>query len=262
MASYMKQAQWLAVAVLVASGCASTESSKQAKELTAKSVAKSTPTSPHDKEQMLPDVPKPIPTTTDGYLDATKIDLSGTPGTTRQQRQAAEVFLSRTIKELPRWADFQTAIDDGFVTLDRGIVGVEHMMHWDWINDGRTFDPTYPESLVYAVDRTTGKRTLEAAMFFLPDGVTLDNAPTKFGSLVQFHVHADLCFVRGETTQLLGLLAPPADCPYGSERLPNAMMHAWIVPNACGPFAALEGIGGGTTKSGIKQCDHAHGSAP
>ena len=206
-------------------------------------------------------LPKPVPVASNGYYDATRVDLGGTPGTTRAQQTAAEDLLRRAIRTLPRWADYATAVKDGFVSLDGGIVGVDHMMHWDWINDGRDFDPAHPESLVYKVGEN-GKRTLEAAMFFLPDGVTLDNPPSTFGPLVQFHVHGNLCFTPSRERHLGGFAEPPKECAPGTERLANPMMHVWIVPNACGPFAALEGIGGGNTKSGTHACDHAHGSSP
>jgi hypothetical protein len=40
------------------------------------------------------------------------------------------------------------------------------------------------------------------------------------------------------------------------------MIHVWIRKHECGPFAALEGIGGGQIKDGeTKLCDHAHGGA-
>jgi hypothetical protein len=39
------------------------------------------------------------------------------------------------------------------------------------------------------------------------------------------------------------------------------MIHVWIVPHRCGPFAALEGVGGGQIKAGEERlCDHAHGA--
>jgi hypothetical protein len=39
------------------------------------------------------------------------------------------------------------------------------------------------------------------------------------------------------------------------------MVHVWITPHPCGPFAALEGIGGGQIKAGeTRLCDTAHGS--
>jgi hypothetical protein len=34
----------------------------------------------------------------------------------------------------------------------------------------------------------------------------------------------------------------------------------WVVPHGCGPFATLEGVGGGTLSDGEERaCDHAHG---
>jgi hypothetical protein len=39
------------------------------------------------------------------------------------------------------------------------------------------------------------------------------------------------------------------------------MIHVWIVPHRCGPFAALEGVGGGQINEGEERlCDHAHGA--
>ena len=39
------------------------------------------------------------------------------------------------------------------------------------------------------------------------------------------------------------------------------MIHVWITPHECGPFAALEGVGGGQVTEGEERsCDHAHGS--
>ena len=40
-----------------------------------------------------------------------------------------------------------------------------------------------------------------------------------------------------------------------------AMIHVWIVPHECGPFAALEGIAAGSILKGEERwCDHTHGS--
>ena len=39
------------------------------------------------------------------------------------------------------------------------------------------------------------------------------------------------------------------------------MIHVWITPTPCGPFAALDGIAGGQVPEGeAVLCDHAHGS--
>ena len=38
------------------------------------------------------------------------------------------------------------------------------------------------------------------------------------------------------------------------------MLHVWITPHPCGPFAALEGVGAGQIKEGeTRLCDTAHG---
>ena len=38
------------------------------------------------------------------------------------------------------------------------------------------------------------------------------------------------------------------------------MIHVWITPHRCGPFAALEGVGAGQIVEGEERlCDHAHG---
>jgi hypothetical protein len=39
------------------------------------------------------------------------------------------------------------------------------------------------------------------------------------------------------------------------------MIHVWITPHPCGPFAALEGVGAGSILPGEQRlCDHAHGA--
>ena len=39
------------------------------------------------------------------------------------------------------------------------------------------------------------------------------------------------------------------------------MIHVWIAPNECGPFAALDGIGAGQVAPGeTVLCDHVHGA--
>ena len=39
------------------------------------------------------------------------------------------------------------------------------------------------------------------------------------------------------------------------------MIHVWITPHECGPFAALDGIGGGQVPDGETiLCDDAHGA--
>ncbi len=123
----------------------------------------------------------------------------------------------------------------------------------------RRLDPDRPESLVWDIDRSTGKRTLAAAMFMAKPGVTLDNVPDIGGALTQWHVHDNLCF--NDQGKVGGLTNAEGQCGEGlSKGSEIPMIHVWIRPHECGPFAALEGIGGGTIPEGeTRLCDHAHG---
>ena len=194
----------------------------------------------------------------DGSFDPNKIDLSGVPGVTTEETGRAEVLLRNTLLELPQWADPAKAEAAGFQSIQDGGTGDEHLIHWDWIDDNTIFDPNHPEALVYST--RTGKRVLEAAMYILPKQYTLDNAPDVGGPLTQFHIHDNLCFTPPPAPRVAGFTAPGQPCRSGLVNFnPNAMVHVWLKPNRCGPFAALEGIGGGTIKAGeTRSCDHSH----
>jgi hypothetical protein len=181
--------------------------------------------------------------------DPTKpLDLGGVEGVTPEQQAAAENLIAITLWRLPQWSDPK-------------VTGYEHLIQWDWINDDDILDPERPESLVYRVDRD-GSRTLEAAMYMLPQGNTLDAVPELGGKLTQWHIHDNLCFSPGEAPKVRGLTGAGGGCPAGLVKLDAVpMIHVWIVPHRCGPFAALEGVGGGQIKEGEERlCDHAHGA--
>ena len=62
--------------------------------------------------------------------------------------------------------------------------------------------------------------------------------------------------ILARMTSADGTCAPPL--VKGEE---SPMIHVWIVPHPCGPFAALEGLAAGQVKEGEERwCDHAHGS--
>jgi hypothetical protein len=194
--------------------------------------------------------------------DPTKpIDLGGVEGVTPEQQAAAENLVAITLWRLPQWSDPKVAEAAGFQSIGDGLTGYEHLVQWDWINDGVILDPERPESLVYRVDRD-GTRTLEAAMYMLPQGETLDTVPELGGKLTQWHIHDNLCFSPGEAPKVRGLTGAGGGCRAGLVKLdPVPMIHVWIVPHRCGPFAALEGVGAGQIKEGEERlCDHAHGA--
>ena len=208
----------------------------------------------------------PLKYTKSGIIDVRHIDLTGVSGVTKQQAKVAKQLLVSTIKTLPKWSDPAAATADGFQSIGDGLTGEEHFLHWDWINDNTIFDPTHPESLVYHVDRKTGVKQLEAAMYILPDKYTLTNPPKKYTSnLVQYHEHDNLCFGPATATagpQVRGLTRPDGTCGtmFGQQLTkfnPNIQVHVWIRANECGPFASLLGVGAGQIESGQQRsCVH------
>lgn len=198
--------------------------------------------------------------------DPTKpIDLGGVEGVTPEQQARAENLIAVSLLRLPRYAEPATAEADGFHSIGDAATGDEHYVNWSYLNDDKILDPDYPESLVYQV--RNGEKTLVAAMFMMPEGSSLDTVPDVGGKLTQWHVHADLCFTDDPVAPRLafggGLVtAPEEPCRPPLQKRGNVpMIHVWIVPHECGPFAALEGLGGGQIKPGEERlCDHAHGS--
>jgi hypothetical protein len=195
--------------------------------------------------------------------DPTKpIDLSGVAGVTPEQQAFAENLVAVTVVRLPQWADPAVAEAAGFHSIGDADSGHEHYVNWDWIDDDVWLDPDAPESLVYE-PQPDGSKKLVSAMYMLPRDVTLDDVPDYGGTLMQWHVHDDLCMTNDPVApQVEGDTRPDGTCRRPLVKLPEwAMIHVWIVPHECGPFASLEGIGAGSIEAGESRwCDHAHGS--
>jgi hypothetical protein len=196
------------------------------------------------------------------YDPTQPIDLSGIDGVTPEQQAFAENLVATTLVRLPQWSDPAVAEAAGFHSIGDAVTGHEHYIQWDWINDDVVLDPDAPESLVYE-PQPDGSKKLVSAMFMLPDDTALDEVPEWGGQLMQWHVHNDLCFTADPVApQVAGLRAPNGTCAAPLVAKPPApMIHVWITPHPCGPFAALEGVGAGAIKPGEERwCDHAHGS--
>jgi hypothetical protein len=191
------------------------------------------------------------------------IDLSGTPGVTPQQQAKAENLVAVTLVRLPaKWADYKAAEAAGFHSIGDALTGFEHYINWDWINDDVTLDPDHPESLVYQ-PQPDGSKKLVSAMYMLPDSVTLDKVPDIGGALMQWHIHDNLCFTDDPVApKVAGVIGAGGTCSAPLKKFrPAPMIHVWIVPHTCGPFAALEGVGAGQILAGQQRlCDHQHGN--
>ena len=211
-----------------------------------------------DGQATLSTAPAAVPTKP--YDPTQPIDLGGVPGVTPEQQARAENEVAITVMRLPQWADPATAEAAGYHSIGDGITGFEHYINWADLTDGHILDPDHPEALVYRVTGATKK--LESAMYMLPPGSTLDTVPDLGGALTQWHIHDNLCFTDDAAPRVVGLTNGDGSCTPPTVKLqPVPMIHVWIVPQPCGPFAALEGVGAGQVKAGEqKACDHVHGS--
>jgi hypothetical protein len=193
------------------------------------------------------------------------VDLSGVPGVTPAQQHSAEALVTRTIERLPQFADYLTSEVQGWHSIgdDLGPGSFEHFINWPLIDDGRTLDPDHPEALVYQV-QPDGTKRLAAAMYLLGSTSTFDDVPDVGGALVQWHIHNNICLGGAVNAwRYTAIVGPDQPCPPGDHRFPPTapMLHVWIMPTQCGPFAALEGIAGGQIEAGeTRLCDTAHGT--
>jgi hypothetical protein len=185
------------------------------------------------------------------------IDFSGIEGVTPRQQAWAENVVGATLLLLPQWADPEYALANGFHSIGDGFTGTEHFINDENIDDPSIFDPAKPESLVW--DTTSGERRLVAAMYMLERGTPLEDAPNLGGNLMQWHIHNNLCYTP--SGQVVGITNGDGECPPGLILPePTPMVHVWLEPQACGPFSALEGIGGGQINEGEEVlCNEAHG---
>ncbi|MFD3506254.1 hypothetical protein [Nocardia sp. NPDC058666] len=198
--------------------------------------------------------------------DPTKpIDLSGVSGVTAEQQARATNLVRSTLDGLPAFADVNSVAALGFRSIGDSATGYEHYINMSYIRDNNFLDPAHPESLVYRVDGPN--RTLVSAMY-IANGKKIDD-PTLVdfgGSLMQWHVHENLCWKMGDTGPVVaGVLDDQGNCPPNSVNpgSGNPMVHVWIAPHECGPFAALEGHGAGQASADGRRtdtCTHDHGS--
>jgi hypothetical protein len=172
------------------------------------------------------------------------IDFGGVPGVTHEQQARAEALVASTLRDLPQFADVTKIGALGFTSIGDAGSGFEHYISSAYLRDNSFLNPNKPESLVYRVDGE--KRTLVAAMFAdtklsLTDPKLIDWG----GPLMQWHVHKDLCWSLAQI--VVGVTDEAGNCPAGSINAGAAipMVHVWIAPNECGPFAALDGRSAG-----------------
>ena len=171
---------------------------------------------------------------------------------TDDQMQAAADLIVSTKTATLQYADVKVAEANGYRSIGDGFTGVEHFVNRDYMSDTDVLDPDKPESLVYRVnpDKT---REFITVMYILPNGSTMDDVPDIAGNLTLWHDHDNLCFDPA-TSRLSGIFVSGACKPAGVHVQTAPMLHVWVSPNPCGPFAgtdATQMTGSCVTDSGL-----------
>jgi hypothetical protein len=189
------------------------------------------------------------------YDPAQPLDFSGVAGVSEAQEQRAVSLVTRTLEAASQWRDFDATVAAGWGSFGDAPAGYEHVINNNLLDDDFFLDPKYPESLVYRVVGTS--RELVAVMFLARGSQRLDDSVLLEygGRLMEWHNHADLClrFVDGDPVgKIAGFVGDDGKCQFPGA-LPaleansgHAMVHVWVVPHLCGPFAAMEGAARGT----------------
>lgn len=182
----------------------------------------------------------------DGPAGSTADERVGAEAAPATAPSAAAELVEATRLVAPRWADVATAEADGFRSIGDGLTGYEHYVHWEWAVDGRVLDADRPESLVYRL--TDVGHELVSAMYILPEGATMADAPDLGDPRAEFHVHDDLCW--GPERRVAGLYVDGRCVPGGVHAVTPPMLHVWLVDHPCGPFAGIDGPS--------HRCEHRH----
>ncbi|MCU1439613.1 MAG: hypothetical protein JWP85_610 [Rhodoglobus sp.] len=162
---------------------------------------------------------------------------------TPEQQERAAALIDGTKAAIARYADVSVAEAAGYHWIGDGAEAgrYRHYVQPLFLLDPDVLDPHEAESLVYRTEGD-GSLTLVSAMYILPPGSTLADAPDVAGELAPWHDHTDLCWARDGT---LSSTTDTGTCPDGSTaRATPPMLHVWIVDNPNGPFAGIDAHGG------------------
>ena len=149
-----------------------------------------------------------------------------------------------------RFPDQAALLAAGYRSIGDGLVTpFDHFIKPEYLQDGRELDPERVESIV--LERTPAGWRVASAMYILEAGKTMADVPDVAGDLTVWHDHQNLCWDRSGL-RLAGIHVNGRCVPGGALRATPPMLHVWLGDHPCGPFAGIEGHGGG--------CAHGHAS--
>lgn len=169
---------------------------------------------------------------------------------TAELEAARQLIESTRAAVAARFGDQAALLAAGYRSIGDGLVTpFDHFIKPEYLTDGRELDPERVESIV--LERTPAGWRVASAMYILEAGKTMSDVPEVAGELTVWHDHQNLCWDRSGL-RLAGVHVNGQCFPGGTLRATPPMLHVWLADHPCGPFAGIEGHGGG--------CAHGHAS--
>jgi hypothetical protein len=166
------------------------------------------------------------------------------PRLTPAQRAAAVELINISKFGMLRFPNVAAVEAAGYRSIgDGGSNGYEHFVHWGYLTDGYEMHPGRIESVV-AKKNGDGTKTVVSAMYILNLGKTMAQVPDIAGELTTWHDHKNLCWEVTPVLRIVGVTGADGKCARGVNIHTPPMLHVWMVPHPCGPFAGIDGHGG------------------
>jgi hypothetical protein len=174
------------------------------------------------------------------------------PRLTAAQRTAGSNLLVSTLQGMTPFPTVDAVVAAGYRSIGDAATGFEHFVNWTYFNDGIELDPGRIESIVIKVG-PNGEKVVASGMYILNLGRSMADVPDIAGELTTWHNHTNLCWVpNGEGgMRLSGVTDANGNCRVGQNIVTPPMLHVWLQPQPCGPFAGIEGTHG-------EACAHSH----
>ena len=161
------------------------------------------------------------------------------PRVTAAERAIAVSLIEDVTAAMVAFPTVEAVQSAGYQSIgDGGAFGFEHFVNWSYLYDGIELDPSRIESIVVKKNGAEPKQVV-SAMYILNPGQTMADIPMLAGELTSWHLHDNLCFEG----YVVVAIAVGGVCSSGTLTVTPPMLHVWLIPRPCGPFAGLEADG-------------------